>query len=379
MKLTAQLQLKPTTHQAQLLKATLERANAACNAISDYAWEHEIFKAFALQKVLYSAIRDEFDLSAQMVVRCLAKVGDAYKLDKASKRHFKEHGSIAYDERILKYRTEKQVVSIWVLPGRETIPYVCGNHQAELLKHPKGESDLVYHRGKWYLLATCEISEPTPEQIDSWLGVDRGLVNLATDKQGNIYQGARVEKKRRFYARRRQTLSKVGTKSAKRKLKKMRDKQSRFQKDVNHCIAKELVLRAKRTKQGIAVEDLTGINLRTRVRREDRAQRGNWSFDQLGDFIQYKAALYGVPYVEVDPRYTSQRCSACGHTEKANRVSQAEFLCRSCGYTAHADVNAAVNISVLAIVMQPQVSAAYLTCPVQGLRDTPGPGTSPSL
>jgi len=117
----------------------------------------------------------------------------------------------------------------------------------------------------------------------------------------------------------------------------------------NHCIAKELVKRAKRTKQGIALEDLKGINLRTRVRRDTRAERGNWSFDQLGQFIEYKAALYGVAYVEVDPRYTSQRCAACGHTEKANRRSQSEFLCRACGHTAHADVNAAINISVAAL------------------------------
>jgi putative transposase len=82
-----------------------------------------MFSHFALHKEVYATIRDQFGLSAQMVVRCLAKVGDAYKLDRATVRRFKEHGSIAYDERILKYRTDKQVVSIWTLPGRQTIPY----------------------------------------------------------------------------------------------------------------------------------------------------------------------------------------------------------------------------------------------------------------
>ncbi len=345
MKLVAQIQLKPTNHQAALLKATLERANAACNAISAYAWDHQMFSHYALHKAIYPAIRDQFSLAAQVVVRCLAKVGDAYKLDKSAKRRFKEHGSIAYDERILKYRTDKQMVSIWVLPGREMIPYVCGERQKELLKHQKGESDLVYHRGKWYVLATCEIDDPTPEQVDGWLGIDRGVINVATDSEGNIYQGQRVEARRKRYAAHRRSLQKTATRSAKRRLKQVGNKQSRFQKDVNHVIAKELALRAKRTKQGIAVEDLTGINLRTRVRRENRAERGNWSFDQLGQFIRYKARLYGVPYRAVDPRYTSQRCAQCRHTEKANRISQAEFLCRSCGHTAYADVNAAVNVS----------------------------------
>jgi len=345
MKLVAQIQLKPTAHQAILLKATLERANAACNAISAYAWQHQLFSQHPLHHALYQTMRSEYELTAQVVVRCISKVADAYKLDKTTKRHFKEHGSIAYDSRILKYRTENQTVSIWVLPGRETIPYVCGEHQRELLKHQRGESDLVYHRGKWYLLATCEIDEPTPEQADAWLGIDRGVINLATDSEGNIYQGQRVEARRKRYAAHRRGLQRTATRSAKRRLKQVGNRQSRFQKDVNHCIAKELVIRAKRTKQGIAVEDLTGINLRTRVRRENRAERGNWSFNQLGQFIRYKARLYGVPYAEVDPRYTSQRCATCGHTEKANRVSQAQFACRSCGHTAHADVNAAVNVS----------------------------------
>jgi hypothetical protein len=143
MKLVAPLQLKPTAHQATLLQAALERANAACNAISDYAWQHQNFQHYALHKELYTTIRDRFSLSAQLVVRCLAKVGDAYKLDRTSKRQFKPHGSIAYDARILKYFTNRSLVSIRVLPGRETIPYVCGERQAELLKHRKGESDLV--------------------------------------------------------------------------------------------------------------------------------------------------------------------------------------------------------------------------------------------
>src|SRR5262249_7011471 len=118
----------------------------------------------------------------------------------------------------------------------------------------------------------------------------------------------------------------------------------RFQRHVNHCISKQLVQKAKRTKQGIALEDLTGINLRTRVRHSDRARRGNWSFDQLGQFIRYKARLYGVQMVEIDPRYTSQRWAFCAHTERVNRCSKDSFLCRPCGYVYRAALNAAINI-----------------------------------
>jgi IS605 OrfB family transposase len=223
--------------------------------------------------------------------------------------------------------------------------YVCGERQQDLLKHQRGESDLVYHRGKWYLLATCEIDDPTPAEVDRWLGVDRGVVNLAADSDGEIVQGDRVEARRERLTRRRQELQRIGTKSARKRLRQLAGKQDRFQRHVNHCISKQLVLKAKRTKQGIALEDLKGINLRTRVGHQDRARRGNWSFDQLGTFIKYKAKQYGVKYSEVDPRYTSQRCPACQHTDKANRPAQDMFLCQACGHSYHADLNAAINIS----------------------------------
>lgn len=361
MKLTAQLKLKLTPAQHSLLKATLEIANAACTAISDYAWDNQVFSQYLLHHALYKNIRARFKLSAQMVVRCVSKVADAYKVESATKRFFKEHGCIAYDSRILTYFTQQHTVSIWTLRGRENIPYVCGEHQQELLAHQRGESDLIYRKGEWYLLATCEIDAPTPQPTEQWLGVDRGVVNVATDSDGQTFTGEAVEAKRKSITKRVQALQRIGTKAARRCLKRLAGKQNQYQKDVNHCISKQLVLKAQRTKQGIAVEDLTGINLRTRVRHEDRAERGNWSFDQLGSFIQYKAYQYGVAYCEVDPRYTSQRCAKCGHTEKSNRRSQAEFLCRACGHVAHADVNAAINIALKASVNAPVVSTPVLS------------------
>ena len=65
---------------------------------------------------------------------------------------------------------------------------------------------------------------------------------------------------------------------------------------------------------------------------------------QLLQFIAYKAEDAGREVIAVDPRYTSQRCSSCGHVAAENRVTQAKFECRACGHRAHADTNAAINI-----------------------------------
>jgi transposase len=70
----------------------------------------------------------------------------------------------------------------------------------------------------------------------------------------------------------------------------------------------------------------------------------SWALFQLRAFIADQAALAGMPVVLVNPAYTSQTCSRCGHREKANRQSQAQFLCVKGGYACHADLNAAENI-----------------------------------
>ena len=118
-------------------------------------------------------------------------------------------------------------------------------------------------------------------------------------------------------------------------------------RDTNHKIAHRIVTEAQRTGTGIALETLTGIRSRARLRKPQRVTLHTWAFAQLGELIAYKARLAGVPIVHVNPAYTSQRCSECGHIEKQNRQSQAEFACRRCGTISHADHNAARNIAQL--------------------------------
>ena len=102
---------------------------------------------------------------------------------------------------------------------------------------------------------------------------------------------------------------------------------------------------AQRTGRGIALEDLTGIRDRVRLRKPQRVALHSWAFSQLGSFLEYKALRSGVPLVYVDPAYTSQTCHACGNVDKKSRVDQATYNCCACGVVAHADVNAALNIA----------------------------------
>ncbi len=373
MKLIAQVRLFPDNQQRDALKRTLETANAACNYISQQAWQTRTFRRYDLQHLTYYDVREKFGLAAQITIRCLAKVADAYTLDCKSQRTFKPLGAIAYDDRILSWEYDNQTVSIWTVDGRQRMGYGAGERQQHYLQCRQGETDLVYFNGMFFLLAVCEIPDPEEQAVKDALGVDLGVVNIATTSDGDTYSSDLIERNRQRMAKLRADLQSCGTLSAKRHLRKLSGRQKRFQKDVNHVIARRLVATAERTKRAIALENLTHIRQRTRVRgRDQRARHSNWAFGQLRQFIAYKARLAGIPVVYVDPRYTSQRCFACGHIEKANRKTQAQFLCCACGHAAPADVNAAKNIALRAAVIPPIVSDAPRSAIV-------APETSPRL
>ena len=234
MKLIAQVKLITTRQEKDILKETLELANDACNYISDQAWENQCFKQYPLHKLTYHSTRNKFPLTAQVVVRCISKVADSYKVDQDTCRTFRPHGAIAFDSRILSYNITKQEVSIWTIDGRKKIKFAAGKRQMELLSEQRGESDLCLIKGEFYLFAVCDVETPDPIDIVDILGVDMGIVNLVTDSDGDSFSGGAVENNRRKFDHRRANLQKKQTKSAKRKLKKISGKQARFQKHTNH-------------------------------------------------------------------------------------------------------------------------------------------------
>jgi IS605 OrfB family transposase len=358
MRLTASVQLTTTPEQSATLLQTLERANAACNALSEWAWQQQTFGQYVLHRARYAALRSEFNLTAQVVVRCISKVADAYKLDKAAQREFRAHGSIAYDDRILRWYVDRRTVSIWTVAGRLTLSFSCGEPQRELLRFQQGESDLVYQDGQWYLLATCHVEDPPPADVKGVLGNDLGIANIATDSQGKHYSGEAVRSVRKRLKRLRSGLQKCASRSAKKHLRRVRRKQSRFVRWVNHNISKAIVQTALASSKAIGLEMLTGIRDRVSASKERRWLLGHWAFDQLQQFVCYKARRAGIPVLFVDPAYTSQTCSCCGHCERANRPKQSQFHCQQCGFEMNADLNAARNIEArAALVTRPMVPA----------------------
>lgn len=369
MKLTVKLKLKPTVEQIKQLRRTLEAANEASNYASQRAWQSECFRQSSLHKLVYRELRAKFALPAQMAVRVIARVADAYKLRKDAPVRFKMLAAIAFDERNHRIFRDRGYVSISTLEGRLKVPYATGERQHGLLQFQHGESDLVQHRKKWYLLATVNVEEPPTDLLDNVLGVDFGIVNIATDSDGETYSGKNLTAVRHRYADLRQSLQKSGTKNAKRHLKTLSGRERDFARTLNHTIAKRIVEKARRQQALIALEDLKGIRSRTTVRRAQRYLYESWPFAQLRFFLEYKAKLAGVPVIAVDPRHTSQTCPSCGLLDPCNRTNRDEFRCVGCGNAGPADHIAAINISRRAAINQPIATSAsshaHLSCKLQ--------------
>ena len=198
---------------------------------------------------------------------------------------------------------------------------------------------------KEYCYISVTVSEKSEMMPQNLIGVDRNTTghivvtaNLTTGQVRKMgKKSLHIHKKYSNIRRKLQSDGKY------RKVKKIKDKESRIVRDLNHKISRELVDMAKIQNAALVFEDLTGIRNTKKQNQSFRYSLHSWSFYQLQQFVEYKAKLLGVPVLYVDPAYTSQDCSRCG--SRGQRRGK-EFICPVCGRVNHADVNAAFNIAL---------------------------------
>jgi IS605 OrfB family transposase len=364
MKLILKIKLLPSAEQAEYLFNTIKEANNACNDISNIAWQTKCFNQFKLHNECYYRIKNKFNLSSQIIVRCISKVSDSYKSDKKIKRTFKLFGSITYDSRILTYKIN-DIVNIWSIGGRLKISFIC--HNRNYLPYIKGEADLVFKKDKFYLFQTVEVPDTEIEDIEEFIGVDFGQTDIAVLSDGTNYNSEQLKKVRKKYSKVRASVQSKGTKkessnstkkNCKKLLKRLSGREKRFVMINNHTISKQIVAKAKEEHKGIAIEDLT--NIRKTAKTKSKAQKtelNRWSFYQLRSFLTYKSLLSGVKLIAVPPAYTSQTCNICNHIGIRNSK---RFRCKNCGNVMDADYNAAKNIAAWGVsVNTPEKSAMF--------------------
>ena len=199
--------------------------------------------------------------------------------------------------------------------------------------------------GRFFIgLSFVKDKNPTEKQ-GKIVGIDRGIYNLVTTSEGMNISSSKVRGVKRKREHQIKTLKEKidssHSRSAKRRLITIYGKESRFIRDVNHCLSKSLV--EDSSVKTYVLEDLTNIKFnKKKFPKKFRKLLHNWSPSQLAQFLEYKCELNGINIEYVDPRYTSQTCNKCGKVDKSQRKGH-QYVC-SCGNVDHADINAAKNI-----------------------------------
>lgn len=371
MQRTIRIQLQPDIETAKVLSQTIEQYTWSFNDVCKHGWENGLANGVELHKATYYDHRATTELPSQLVCAARVKATEALKSAKSLKKKGKtvscpasKRCPIRYDARSYTVWFERCELSILSIKGRVKLSFETAEYYRQYLNWKNTSADLLKDRkGRWWLHIVMETETPETNATDEVVGVDLGIAFPAVDSRGSHYGSDHWKEieDRTFELRRR--LQSKGTKSAKRHLKKLSGRQRRFRKDCDHVLSKRLV-QSVQSGATLVFEDLTNIRGRAKMRKAQRRRLHGWSFAQFQAFVTYKAEARGIAVGFVDPRYTSQKCSQCGHIERGNRPSQSEFRCKKCGYECHADYNAAMNIradflKLRAAVNPPTVSAEH--------------------
>ena len=351
--LTAKIKLYPSPEQAAALQRTLSVLRDAKNFVSAFVFEHLVFHYSKLNQVLYYPVREQFGLRSQMTQSTLKTVLAKYQSVKSSGHPFTKISFSRFEYDLVwnrDYSIREQTVSVNSLSGRLRIPYESKGMEHWLSRGGRfGTAKLLCKNRKWFLHIPVTFEIEDPEAVTRIVGIDLGVNQLATvyDSTGKtlFYSGRPVKQKRAKMQALRKRLQACGSKSAKRKLKKLREKESRYVTAVNHAVTKALVSRYGAGTLYV-LEDLTGVRRATeRVRTKQRYMTVSWAFYEFRKMLEYKAALTGSRVVAVNPAYTSQDCPVCGNRSKESRNRKThEYHCRACGYRSNDDRVGAMNL-----------------------------------
>lgn len=354
--ITAKIQIIATDANKVLLDETMAVYRDACNYVSDYVFQTHDLKQFSLNKTLYSTLREKFGLKSQMAQSVLKTVIARYRtiLENQNKWIRPTFKKPQYDLVWNRdYSLTQNCFSVNTLNGRVKLPYFAEG-MSKYFDHTIyrfGTAKLINKHGKYYLHipVTYDIEESNISDICNVVGVDRGInfvvATYDSKHRSGFASGKAIKKKRANYSKLRKQLQKKQTPSSRRRLKAIGQRENRWMQDVNHCISKALV--ENNPKHTLFVlEDLTGVrNATEHVRIKDRYVSVSWSFYDLEQKLIYKAKKNQSSVIKVDPRYTSQCCPICGHTEKSNRNKKIHlFTCKNCGYKSNDDRIGAMNL-----------------------------------
>lgn len=342
---TIKLKLNVSPDGCQSLMQTMRDYTVAFNTCSEWGFNSRSANKVNCHNATYQNVRQSVpNLPSSLVQGARDNACECLKAVKCHTKPLrKEYSSMRYNQRVIRVCLDSGYATLATSKGRIKATFTIPEYYRQYIGWQVKSSTVSFDKRYKTFYLHCQMEAKTPDLVKDQqvLGIDRGIVNIAVCSDNSFFNSKLVKNTRAKCAYLRKRLQSKGTRSAKRKLRKISGRERRFVTDVNHCISKQIV---NSDYTVFALEDLSKIRVQKRRGTEMNRKLNNWSFYELQQFLTYKAENIGKRVILVDARYTSQKCSVCGHTYKGNRDGS-QFLCRSCGFELHADLNASRNIA----------------------------------
>lgn len=375
---TVKLKLLLSSEQQLAVKQLCERYRDVCNYVSSWIFDNDFPMNFMqVQNHIYYSVRERFELNSQITISALKTVTAAYKTvnEQLRQKPFKYEDENGNWQRIPRnvtwlqkriqfknlqcdlvrnrnYRFIANTISFSTLDGTIAVAYQAPPIFEQRLNEgwTLGTAKLIYQRSKWFVAIPMSIKNEEQTQFSKIVGIDRGLrfVIATADSQSHsfFYHGAEIMHRRHKFAKARKSLQEKNTRSSKRRLKAIGHRENRWMRDINHCIAKTLCDNYG-SNTLFVMEDLTNVTFDEKNlcgTAKQRQDKKSWAFYQLEQYLKYKAEAVGSLVINVNPRYTSQRCPVCGIVDKSQRhYDKHEYRC-VCGYRSNDDRIGALNL-----------------------------------
>jgi len=351
MKLTLRIKLRPLTRRKEKMLVEAMGEFKACvnewlRAIDELG---EKPNRGNLHSFAYRRIREMFSLHSNVIqdaMNLAIEIWRSWNKNGEEKPVF-DSDCIYFKGVDVKIENDGLVVP---LRSRERVylPLYVRKYHRKYLQYKHGRVIIAKEGEDYYACISIHVSELKPYEPRGWLGVDIGMrhIIVVSDAKGKINKfynnviGWKLNLECRRAGLQRLKDKKV-KKGAWRALKRLSGKIKNLQSNINHRIAKELVLMARERRFGIAIENLRGLR-HGKVGKRHRKRLHKWAYRDLINKIVYKAKLHGVPVVFVNPKGSSRTCSRCG---SIGRLKGRIFACRKCGLMLDRDLNAARNIA----------------------------------
>ena len=383
---TLKVKVDVPKEKIEAFRELTERYKETANYVAAWVFENDFPLNYAvISREIYYDLRALFGLKSQLTQSTMRTVTGAYKtvqtqLARKPYRYKDEDGvwqkiprTLEWLQKPIRFRNpfadlvrnrdysfveNGAYVSINTLAGRVRCTYDKSRVDEIIAQGATlGGAKLLERRGKWYLHIAYEIHVPEEvkaSEVVHVVGIDRGIRNLAVayDERGKttFFDGKAIRAKREQFARLREKLQKKNTKSTKRLLKRLEQRENRWMTDVNHVLTRALVDRYG-ANTVFVLEDLEGVSFaEENLRRKGSSSRRkltSWAFYQFEEFLTYKALEVGSKVLKVPAPYTSQRCPRCGKIERNQRDRDHHEYCYSCGFRSNDDRSAAINIQLL--------------------------------